>query len=46
MYIVTKIVAGKETKVLTADSVAEAQYVVTALKANGVMSASYRRKVA
>ena len=44
MYIVTKRINGKEIKVLTADTESEAQYVVTALKANGVATASYHRR--
>lgn len=44
MYIVTKIINGREIKVLTANSESEAQYVVMALKANGVKSAAYHRR--
>ena len=44
MYIITKTINGKEIKILIADTEPEAQYVVNALKANGIKTASYHRR--
>ena len=43
-YEVTKVVKGKTKVVIEAETELEAQYVVNALKANGIKSAEYRNK--
>lgn len=43
MYIITKTINGKEIEILTADTEPEAQYVVNALKANGIRTANYHK---
>lgn len=43
MYEVIKVINNIETKVIKTKNKAEAEYVVTAMKYNGIESATYRR---
>ena len=43
VYEVIKTINGIETKVLKTDNRAEAEYVVTAMKYNGIDTVEYRR---